>query len=380
MRILFLAPQPFFRLRGICLATRRCLEIYSSAGAAVDLVTFPFGEDPVLPGLSVHRLRPLPGIYDVPIGPSWRKAAMDMPLTLKAARLCALGRYDFVHASEEAAFIGAALKTVFGVRLVVDMDDVLSDRLKRSGFLRFGPALAAVRVLERWALARADAILTNSEDTTAYARRCGRGADTHFYDHLPPLTERALDAEERCCVRRTQGWEGREVVLYVGNLEPYQGVDLLVDALPEIRCRRPTALCVVVGGRPEQVERLRLRASARGVGNTLLTPGPRPFDEAFRLMCAADALVSPVVESKAVPMKLYAYLAAGVPIVATDLPNHAQILDRRGLPPPRARELARAVATALARRPAPVLARHPGLTGEAAVAAIRRVLDLATAR
>jgi glycosyltransferase involved in cell wall biosynthesis len=43
-------------------------------------------------------------------------------------------------------------------------------------------------------------------------------------------------------------------------------------------------------------------------------------------MRAADALVSPMTEVKAVPMKLYAYLSAGRPIVATALPNHEQIL------------------------------------------------------
>lgn len=377
MRILFLAPQPFFRLRGLCLALRRCLQAYSRAGVEVDLVTFPFGEDVVLPGLTIHRLRPLPGIRDVPIGPSWSKAAMDIPLLLEAARLCAARRYDFIHASEEAALIGAALKAVFGARLAVDMDDVLSDRLHRSGFLRLGPALAVVRFLERWALSRADVILTNSEDTTAYARLHGRAAEVRFYDHLPPLAGGPMSGDDKRAVRRAEGWEGREVLLYVGNLEPYQGLELLVDALPEIRRLRPAALCVVVGGRPEQVELLRRRASALGVGDCLLTPGPRPFEASFRLMCAADALVSPIVESKAVPMKLYSYLAAGVPIVATDLPNHAELLDRRGLSAPRADELARAAAFALETRPVPVLTRPPDLGGSGEAAAIGRVMQLA---
>lgn len=377
MRILFLAPQPFFRLRGTCLALRRCLEVYSQAGAEVDLVTFPFGEDLALPGLAIHRLKPLPGIRDVPIGPSWRKAAMDLPLLLKAALLCSRRFYDFIHASEEAVLAGAALKSVFGGRLVADMDDVLSDRLERSGFLRGVLALAAVRGAERWALSRADAILTNSDDTTAYARRHGGAACVEFYDHLPPLSGKPLDAGQARALRAEQGWLGREVVLYVGNLEPYQGVELLVDALPGILRRRPAALCVVVGGRPEQVELLRRRAEALGVDGALLTPGPSPFDSAFRLMCAADVLVSPIVQPKAIPMKLYAYLAAGVPIVATDVPNHAQILDRRDLPAPRADDLARAVASALSLRPAPVLARRPGLEASGDAEVIRRVLDLA---
>ena len=361
MRVLFLAPQPFFRLRGTCLALRRCLELYSEAGAEVDLVTFPFGEDLSLPGLTIHRLKALPLVRDVPIGPSWSKAAMDVPLLLKAAALRATRRYDVIHASEEAALIGALLK---GPRLIVDMDDVLSERLRGSGFLRFPPALALVRALERWALSCADAVLTNSEDTTDYARKHGPAAGVHFYDHLPPLRAERPDPAQ---VRREQGWEGRDVILYAGNLEPYQGVDLLVDALPEIARRRPRALCVVVGGRPEQIAALRARAG----GAPLLTPGPLPFEEAFRLMCAADVLVSPIVQPKAIPMKLYAYLAAGVPIVATDVSNHSQLLDRAGLPAPRVDELTDAVVAALERRPRPALIRQPT---DAAGAALRRAL------
>ena len=63
------------------------------------------------------------------------------------------------------------------------------------------------------------------------------------------------------------------------------------------------------------------------LGESVRWLGKRPIPDTLRLMRVADVLVSPMVQEKAVPMKLYAYMASGVPIVATDLPNHNCLLD-----------------------------------------------------
>ena len=41
----------------------------------------------------------------------------------------------------------------------------------------------------------------------------------------------------------------------------------------------------------------------------------------------ADILVSPRTKGVNTPMKIYSYLGAGVPIVATDIPSHTQVLN-----------------------------------------------------
>ena len=346
-RVLFLAPQPYFRLRGICIAEQICLEVLSGQGLAVDVLTFPFGEDPApLPGVRILRLPALPGISDIPIGPSWRKALMDLwSLPWICIRLLA-GRCRFVHACEESAFLAALLKPLFGFRLVYDMDDVLSLRLRRSGFLRSRFLLRAVAALERWTLRRSDVVVTNSRETTRFARRCGAAGRIVFYDHAPSLpgalSGHRAGAEELAGLRRRWGLEGRKVILYAGNLEPYQGVDLLVDVLPAVFAALPEARCVVIGGQPEQITALQGRCRERGLGPEVLWLGPRPLPEAFLFMQAADVLVSPMTQKKAVPMKLYAYVGSGTPIVATDLPNHRDLLDDRSavLVPPRGAELA----------------------------------------
>jgi glycosyltransferase involved in cell wall biosynthesis len=256
-------------------------------------------------------------VGDVPIGPSKRKlAAAALMLPVAAWRLLR-GRHDVVLASEESAVLAAALKPLFAFRLVYDMDDVLSRRVKESGWLSSRLLLALVRAAERFALRRADAVVTNSAETTLFARAAVGAARVHFYHHAPEAAppSAARDAEA----------SGRFV--YAGNLEPYQGVALLLDALAVLRRERPEARLDVIGGRPEQAARLKEKARRLGVAEAVRWLGPRPLPETLARLRGARALVSPMTERKAVPMKLYAYMDSGAPIVATDLPNHTQLLD-----------------------------------------------------
>ena len=331
-RVLFLAPQPYFRLRGVCLAEQICLEVLSGQGLEIDVLTFPFGEDPApLSGVRILRIPSLPGILDVPIGPSFAKILMDIwSLPWLVARLWK-GGYRFVHACEESVFLAALLKPFFRFRLIYDMDDVLSLRLARSGFLRCAPLGWCVAALERWMLRRADVVLTNSRETTRFAQRYRAADRIVFYDHAPclpsALSGRRCDPAECEALRRRWDLEGRKVILYAGNLEPYQGVDLLIESLPEVFRSSPRAFCVVIGGREDQISALRRRCGVLGIEARVRFLGARPFPETFQFMQAADVLVSPMTQKKAVPMKLYAYVGAGTPILATDLPSHRELLD-----------------------------------------------------
>ena len=129
----------------------------------------------------------------------------------------------------------------------------------------------------------------------------------------------------------------------------YQGLDLLLESLPEVFRRSPQTCCVVIGGEPEQIEAFRRRAGELGVGSQMRWLGKRPIPETLRTMRLADVLVSPMTQEKAVPMKLYAYMASGVPIVATDIPNHNLVLDAQSavLVPPEAPALAGGILKAL---------------------------------
>ncbi|HXH82995.1 MAG TPA: glycosyltransferase [Candidatus Tectomicrobia bacterium] len=119
------------------------------------------------------------------------------------------------------------------------------------------------------------------------------------------------------------------VVMYVGNLEPYQGIDLLLASFARV-CRASEGhALVVVGGSPRDVEAYRTRCQPLGIAGRTHFLGPRPVRDLGRYLAAADVLVSPRLQGTNTPMKLYSYLHSGKPLVATDLPTHTQLLDDR---------------------------------------------------
>jgi hypothetical protein len=72
MRILMIAPQPFFEARGTPFSEYHRIRALIDLGHTVDLVTYPFGHDVSLPGLRVFRSARPPFVRRVGIGPSWK--------------------------------------------------------------------------------------------------------------------------------------------------------------------------------------------------------------------------------------------------------------------------------------------------------------------
>lgn len=327
-RILFLAPQPFYTLRGTCMANLQVLKALSALGLSVDVITFPGGQDPRIPGIRIFRLPSLPGVRWLPIGFSRRKLLLDAVMGMVLIPFLATHRYDIVHASEDSAVLAALLKPFFRFRFVYDMDDILSLRLEQAGVLRTAWLLRLVRAVERWMLGSADLVVANSSSTARYAAAVAGSERVLSYDHVP-FDEGWTEPETgNASLRRDEDLHGKKIILYAGNTEAYQGVELLIESLPLVCDRLRDACCVIVGGEPEQIARLRRRAEELGVAPMLRWLGQRPFPETFSFMRQADVLISPMTQTKAVPMKLYAYAASGRPIVATSLPNNTELLDQ----------------------------------------------------
>jgi glycosyltransferase involved in cell wall biosynthesis len=323
LRILFLAPQPFFEVRGTPLAVLAMVRALIGLGHRVDLLTFPQGDPVDVPGLTHRRSLRLP-VGRVRAGPSLAKMALDVPFLGEAVWRMATGGYDVVHAVEEAAHLAAPFARLLGLPLVADVDSSIPDQLRYSGFAARGPLLRAAEVLERFALRRAAVVVTVCRSLTEGVRAQAPDVPV-FQVEDPPLVDAsdppAPEAVE--ALRRELGLGGAPVVLYSGNLEPYQGVDLLVDAAARV----PEARFLFMGGEPAQIEVLRARAATAGVGGGCVFAGPRPPSTLPLFLALSDVLASPRRQGANTPFKIFTYLASGRPLVATRIPTHTQLLD-----------------------------------------------------
>jgi glycosyltransferase involved in cell wall biosynthesis len=143
----------------------------------------------------------------------------------------------------------------------------------------------------------------------------------------PPLVNGAESASGEAvrALRLSLALAAGPVVLYSGNFERYQGVDLLVDAAARV----PEAQFVFMGGETAEIEELTGRARAVGADGRCVFAGKRPPAELPVFLALADVVVSPRRSGVNTPFKVYTYLASGKPLVATRIPTHTQLLDDR---------------------------------------------------
>ena len=119
------------------------------------------------------------------------------------------------------------------------------------------------------------------------------------------------------------------LVMYVGNLEPYQGIDLLLDSFVLVWERTNVADLVIIGGQISDIRRYEKKCRNLGIPKSVHFLGPKPLADLAGYLSQADILVSPRIKGNNTPMKIYSYLHSGKPVLATNLPTHTQVLDSR---------------------------------------------------
>lgn len=333
MKILFLAPQPFYQERGTPIAVGMLLKALSERGDQVDLVTYQEGEPRSIAGVRHHRISGLPGIRNVRPGFSFKKLACDVLIFSKALSLVRKNHYDLIHAIEEAAFIALALKTFFGIPYVYDMDSSMVEQLvTKYRFLKFIEPL--LTFFERLGVRNAAAVAVVCEPLAKLCRSYGAR-------NITVLSDISLISSKGVGERVSDSI----AILYVGNLESHQGIDLLLEAFQLVLVKTKDVSLIIAGGDLERVEFYKHMAQEMGLGEHVCFLGHRPIDELSTLLEAADILVSPRLGGTNTPMKIFSYLSSGKPVIATRIPAHTEILNETvaRLCEPEAQDLAQSI-------------------------------------
>ena len=119
------------------------------------------------------------------------------------------------------------------------------------------------------------------------------------------------------------------LMMYVGNLESYQGIDLLLESFALV-CKKTEHLdLVVIGGDAADIQKYRGKADFLRIGHKVHLLGPKPVESLAEYLSHADILVSPRIKGINTPLKIFSYLHSGKALLATDLPTHTQVLDNR---------------------------------------------------
>jgi glycosyltransferase involved in cell wall biosynthesis len=327
MRILMIAPEPFFEPRGTPFSEYHRIRALLALGHTVDLVTYPFGRDVTMDGLRVFRCARPPLMTAIGIGPSWKKIPLDLALLLTAIRRALSDKYDAVHSHEEGSLFGVVLAGRLGLPHLYDMHSSLPQQLTNFAYSKSRILKAGFGWMERFVIRRSRVVIVICPQLEDVVRGIDMAVPSVLIENAPGSGDTPTEGSGLAVRSALQLDERAPMVLYTGTFEAYQGLDLLFASMKQVIAQRPDARLVLAGGRPDQIAAAGRQAAAAGIGPATMFAGQRPAEEIPAFLDAADVLVSPRSLGTNTPLKIYQYLRSGRPIVATRLLTHTQVLD-----------------------------------------------------
>ncbi|MCB9667187.1 MAG: glycosyltransferase family 4 protein [Myxococcales bacterium] len=324
-RVLHVAALPFPSYQGTQAAIKHMLEAMSAHGYDVHLLCYPHHAYIAAFPFHIHRVASLVANESLRSGPSWRKLLQDAQLSLAIHRLCKRlnPRYVIAHHVEAAAAaIASGIQPIFvaHTRLEEELPSYFSRRWRSTvswaGFI--GEA----------------ALIGKASRCAAVAPRLAQDLERRYgkrVDYVPvpwPLAD-PIGVEERHKARIRYGFGPAErIMLYMGNLDPYQGYEALLFCLYQLRASG-YALYLLVATESSPNPLLRL-ARAHGLTPYIRVTHLRGEHQRRLLSACADVVVIPRLMDTGIPIKLLDALSRGVPVACAKSGTGGLALDRMG--------------------------------------------------
>jgi glycosyltransferase involved in cell wall biosynthesis len=252
--------------------------------------------------------------------------------TVLAVGLSVRHRYDAVYAFQNELLQGKLAAVAGGSRFVADLQSVpvrqgrdFTDSSETPTGVTERVSLALYSVYERvtgYLLDSADQVFCLTDGIRGVTEDC-YGIDLSD----ATVVGMGIDPETFEVERTSRGDPWR--LTYVGTVRTTRGLDHVLAALAD--ADRDVELRIAGTGPDDHVAQLRRRAVDLGVDDQVEWLGLVPHDEVPELLAETDLALSPLrdIESYRIsfPAKLLEYMAAGCPVLATDLPAHRRLVD-----------------------------------------------------
>ncbi|MAS40747.1 MAG: glycosyltransferase, exosortase A system-associated [Porticoccaceae bacterium] len=279
-------------------------------------------------GLVFHRT-PVPGARLPVLGELALMKALERRLSALVEEI----RPDIIHAHSPVLNALPAIRVArrHGLPVVYEIrafweDAAVDHGTTAEGSLRY----RLTRALETRAIRKADHVFTICEGLRRdiVARQVPAQKVT-VIPNAVNVDSFQMSGEADVGLRAQLGLDGSEVVGFIGSFYAYEGLDLLVAALPRMIERRAGIRLLLVGGGP-QADRLKAQASALGVADKVVFTGRVPHSDVQRYYDLVDVLAYPRHSMRltelVTPLKPLEAMAQGRIFVASDVGGHQELI------------------------------------------------------
>jgi len=319
-RILLVAPQPFYQDRGTPIAARYVVTALSEFGCCVDILTYPLGQDLDLPGVRTFKVGGWLHFKSIPIGLSVKKLLLGIIMTGAIWNRLRRDEYACIHAIEEAVYPALLLGRMKQIPVIYDMQSSLAEELGTMRLLRFPLTKKFLEWCERKACKNSRVIVC-SLGLGKKIREESVSAQVHEWMFPKQLSK--LPKTDEHTIRKELGLlNSTRVIVYIGNFAHYQGISLLMTSIPLIIRSYPDVVFLMAGADESSMQSMSMRHADLIKQGHLVLLTRQPRSRTIDLLEIAELGVSPRLRGANLPLKVFDYLAAGLPVVATDIDAH----------------------------------------------------------
>jgi glycosyltransferase involved in cell wall biosynthesis len=327
LRILAIAPTPFFVDRGGHVQIYEQARALQKLGNSLELCTYHIGRD--MPGITTHRIVRIPWYNKIDAGPSYHKLYLMILLFFLSWREIRRFKPHMIHGHGwDGCWIAYALYRLTGVPFVFDMQGSFTGEIVAHGYAKTQSLFFRFLRWIEWRTLHLGTVVTQSEQMVQDAiRDFGVRPDRifHTYDGVDTDEFRpGIDASDLHAELKLPA--DKKVVVFIGLLKPYQGVDSLLEAVKIlVHDLGYTGAHFLIMGFPDE-DVYAARAAAMGIGEYTTFPGKIDYKQVPRYLALGNVAVAPKLSPTEGDGKIYNYLASGLPIVAYDRPASKEIL------------------------------------------------------
>ncbi len=337
VKILMIAPTPFFSDRGCHVRIYEEAKNLISLGNSVTICTYHLDKD--IPGIDIRRIINIPWYKKTSAGPSIHKIYLDFLLLLKSIVVTYQTKPDVIHAHlNEGALIGKICSLLFRVPMVFDVQGEFTSEVRAHKFMNEYPLFHKVinklaSALEKLSYKAANAFVVNSNFMSSRLHK-NSGIKKESIFVVPDaagLPHPNPSYETELLRRRLNIPDNKKIVVYLGLLTEYQGVDLLLKAIKSIVEKRDGVHFLIMGY--PNVEHYKKIAEDLNVSQYITFTGRVSYWEIYNYLALGTIAVSPKLLDLGgeANIKLYNYVASGLPSVVFDYIVNREILGNLGV-------------------------------------------------
>lgn len=335
LKILMLSPTMFFADYGAHVRILEEARILQTLGHNVTILAYPNGRD--LDTIKVRRCWGVPFNYRVIVGSSRHKIYLDALLAGMALWHTLRETPDIIHAHlHEGALIGWVLSRLTGAPLVFDFQGSLTGEMIDHKFLKSG---GLIHKFMRWLETRIDHAADVVMPSSAHAARlllnqfhvpASRIDPTPDCVNASVFARDNFEAEERRQLKQALGIPlNKTVIVYLGLLATYQGVDMLLQSLANLKQQGQDFHLLLMGF--PAVAQYQEMAIQLGLADYVTFTGKVSYDDAPRYLSLGDIAVAPKLSATEGSGKILNYMAMSLPTVAFNVPVSREFLGDGGI-------------------------------------------------